>query len=147
MLRITIATEVAQPPEEVLAGFDSDLFLALKPPLMPLELLRFDGCTTGDRVKLSLGPSFIKQEWHAMVVAHGSSHKGYFFVDIGEKLPSPLKKWRHGHRLDSTNTGTKITDDIRFTTGYRLLDYLMYPSLYFTFWIRKGVYKRIFGSV
>lgn len=144
-MHFRIETEVQQSAKQVLAGFDESLFLALKPPLMPLKLLRFDGCEKGDRVELVLGIPPLSQQWNALVIEHGENEEGYFFTDIGEKLPFPLKGWKHRHFILKKGNKSIIVDDINYTTGLTILDYLMYPILYLQFYIRIPVYKKLFG--
>lgn len=143
-MHFRIETKVNQKAHDVLSGFDESLFVALKPPLMPLELLRFDGCEKGDKVQLVLGIKPFSQKWNALVVEHGENDECFYFTDIGEKLPFPIKDWKHRHFIMKERSGSIIVDDITYTTGFRLLDYLMYPIMYLQFLIRKPVYKKLF---
>lgn len=143
-MHFRIETKVGQKAEKVLSGFDESLFLALKPPLMPLKLLRFDGCEKGDRVQLVLGIPPFSQKWNALVIEHGENDEYFYFTDIGEKLPFPIKDWKHRHFIIKQNKEAIIADDITYTTGFLLLDYLMYPILYLQFRMRKPVYKKLF---
>lgn len=144
-MHFRIETEVGQTAKQVLSGFDESLFLALKPPLMPLKLLRFDGCEKGDRVELVLGIPPFSQEWNALVVEHGENDDAFYFIDIGEKLPFPLKDWKHRHLILKKGDKSVIVDDITYSTGLKLLDYLMYPVLYLQFYIRIPVYRKLFS--
>jgi len=142
-MRIKISTQVNQSPKQVLAGFDLDLFNALKPPLMPLKVLRFDGCETGDEVHLDVG---FGMKWFAKIVDHGEEDGSYFFVDEGFVLPFPLKSWRHRHGIAKSESGSMVIDDIEFTSGFVLLDVLLYPFLYTQFFWRKHIYTSCFGQ-
>lgn len=142
-MRIRIATRVSQQASAVMAGFNLDLFEALKPPILPLKVLRFDGCETGDEVHLDLG---FGNKWLAKIVDHGSSSEGYFFIDEGLTLPFPLKDWKHRHLINITESGSEIVDDINFTTGWYLIDGLVYPFMYALFWLRKSIYKSRFDN-
>ena len=143
-MNFRIETRVGQSAKMVLDGFNEDLFLALKPPLMPLELIRFDGCEKGDKVQLVLGIKPLSQKWDALVVEHGEDDGKFYFTDIGETLPFPLKDWKHRHQILKLDDGSIIVDDITYTTGFSLLDVLMYPIMYLQFYIRKPVYRRLF---
>jgi ligand-binding SRPBCC domain-containing protein len=147
MLRFVLTTPVAQDLNQVKEGFNLDLFKALKPPLIGLEVKRFDGCESGDEVHLRVGLG-IMMEWVSLIPEHGQSTDEWYFLDIGEKLPPPLKKWRHHHRvLKREDGGSIIVDDISFSSGFLPLDLLMYFPLKFQFKLRAPVYKKIFGRV
>jgi hypothetical protein len=51
-MRIVIETAVNQDFMSVWNGFDATLFLALAPPFPILKLKQFDGCLTGNLVKV-----------------------------------------------------------------------------------------------
>ena len=53
-MHIQITTTVAQDFETVFGRFDEDLFLALNPPLLPVQLNCFDGCNKGNEIHLTL---------------------------------------------------------------------------------------------
>lgn len=144
-MHFRIETEVNQSAQEVWEGFNEDLFLELKPPLMPLKLLRFDGCEKGDRVQLILGISPFSQRWNALVTEHGENDAMLYFTDVGEKLPFPLKDWTHRHQILKQEKGSIIVDDITYTIGCYPLDVLIYPIMYLQFWMRKPVYRRLFA--
>lgn len=142
-MRIKISTKVEQSAEQVLKGFDLRLFEALKPPLMPLKVLRFDGCETDDEVHLDLGFGL---KWLARIIDHGESKDSYFFVDEGVVLPFPLKSWTHRHEIVQAPEGSTIVDDIEFSAGFVLLDLILYPFLYSQFFWRKHIYVSRFGQ-
>ncbi len=143
-MNFIIKTQVGQSAAQVLDGFDAELFLALKPPLIPLELNRFDGCEKGDKVHLVLGKNPISQEWHALISEHGEDETKFYFTDIGEKLPFPLKDWCHRHRIHKTPKGAIIEDNITYTSGWLLFDGIMFPLLYGMFFLRKRIYREYF---
>ncbi len=145
-MHFAIHTPVEQSPEKVIKGFDDKLFIALKPPLLPMRLRRFDGCERGDEVHLEVGPNWMSQRWEALIIDHDNTPDEIFFVDTGKILPKPLKKWMHRHRILRKINGSEIIDDITFSTGWILLDWLIFPLLYLQFWIRKPVYQRHFKS-
>jgi len=146
-MKILIATEVEENYKTVFARFDKDLFLALKPPLIQLNLTRFDGCHTGDKVEIILGILGIKQNWNALIVDQQETDQEIYFVDEGTVIPPPIKHWRHRHGIEKISEDrTRIIDDIEFSTGLKLLDLLMYPVMYLQFWYRKPVYKRYFSK-
>lgn len=145
-MRILIKTLVEQDYKTVFNKFDRDLFLALKPPFLPLTLRQFDGSMKGDEVKIRLGKGFLSQDWDALIIDQQETDKEIYFIDKGTKLPFFLKTWQHKHRIINIHTNkSEIIDDIQYTTPLgKLTDWLFYPILYLQFWMRKPVYKKYF---
>jgi ligand-binding SRPBCC domain-containing protein len=143
-MHIKISTRVESPLQEVRAGFTEDLFLSLNPPFPPVKLQEFGGCETGDRVALELNFLLFRQQWVSDITHHEESDQKWLFVDEGTKLPFFLKSWQHRHVVEARVDGAEIIDDIRFTTGTFLTDFLMYPALLLQFLYRKPIYKKIF---
>ncbi len=142
-MRIKIKTKVNKDYKAVFEQFDKDLFLALNPPIMPVKLLRFDGCKTGDEVHIQLP---FKTLWISDITEFSASEKEIYFIDEGRKLPFPLKKWKHKHRIIKLSENeTLIVDDINFSTNFILLDILIYPTLFLQFLYRKPIYKKWFA--
>ena len=137
MLKILIQTQVHSSIEIAWSKFDQALFEKLKPPFLPMKLLRFDGCRVGDQVHLDLGLS----QWISLITESVDEGNKKWFVDEGIKLPWPLKKWRHRHLLVAQNDITLIVDDIEFEASSQLMTYLVFPALYLMFLIRKPIYK------
>ena len=140
---ICITTFVRHDYERVYYGFDEKLFISLSPPLMPLRLLRFDGCKTGDEVHLMLP---FGQKWVSVIVEDKITDDEIFFVDEGIRLPFVLKKWRHRHRIIKNGTGSKIIDDILFEGSSPFIEKMIYPMLKMAFAYRGSVYRRYFGE-
>ena len=145
-MKIYLKTEVEQPLEKVVSGFNDSLFMALSPPFPKVNLLRFDGSKTGDTVSLELNFVLFKQKWTSQITEDNDTEDQSYFVDEGTELPFPLKKWRHKHVIESTENGSIIIDDINFSTNLLLLDVLIYPLLLLQFIYRKPIYRRIFGQ-
>lgn len=144
-MRILIKTSLNKNFNFVFENFNVDLFKALKPPLLSLDVKRFDGCEKGDEVHLKVGLGPVKKSWVSHIVENGSNEKEHFFVDVGHIVPPPIKNWRHTHRvLKSSEDSCVIHDDIEFSSGNTFLDYLIYPAMYFQFWLRKPAYKKFF---
>ncbi len=126
-------------------GFTEALFKALNPPWMPMKVVHFGGCTTGDRVVLRLGPPFLPLMWESLITQHGHTDHSFWFVDEGKRLPFFLSSWKHLHYVRETEEGTIIVDDItlRFSSFlFRPLGLLIrYQMAY-----RKKAYLRYFAS-
>lgn len=144
-MRLQLKTDVNQSLRQVAAGFNEKLFKALAPPFPRLELNRFDGSVQGNIVAMTLHIGPFKQKWVSEIVANGESEKEWYFIDEGRKLPKPLTFWQHRHRLRRLSSGgTRIIDDITYSTGNWFLDSLLYPALLAQFLYRKPVYKKFF---
>ncbi|MEL6945100.1 MAG: hypothetical protein AAFO82_20780, partial [Bacteroidota bacterium] len=78
-MKIVITTDVEQDYQTVWSRFDEQLFTALKPPLMPLQLLRFDGSLKGDEVHLKIAG----QLWIAEIIEQAELPEEIYFVDKG----------------------------------------------------------------
>ncbi|MGH1366304.1 MAG: SRPBCC family protein [Calditrichia bacterium] len=143
-MRIRITTTVEQSVSEVFSGFTEELFLALNPPGIPVELLRFDGCIKGDEVHLKLKFPGFPQLWVSEIVDSGNSDDEIYFIDEGRTLPFFLSYWRHQHRIVRKGSGSTIIDDITFRGKFPFVSILLYPALYLQFLYRKPVYGRLF---
>ncbi|ALW87239.1 hypothetical protein AUC43_05180 [Hymenobacter sedentarius] len=147
-MHVTLRTAVAQPPAQVMAGFTRDLFVALAPPFPRLRVLRFDGCRTGDRVEIELSTLVARLPWTSLIVDDGQLPDGTrFFVDEGQRLPPPLRYWRHRHLIQpGPSGGSIIVDALEYRTASPLLDALLYPAMWAQFAWRKPIYRRWFGK-
>lgn len=143
-MRICIVTQVAQDFRTVYEKFDLELFKKLKPPFVRIYVKRFDGCKKGDVIHLELGFLGARQEWLGTITEYEQNDNEIKFTDTGVKPPGFLKDWRHVHRITGNNDSSFIADDITYKTGNVLLDYIMYPVLYYMFYIRKKIYKSSF---
>ena len=127
-------------------SFNENLFLSLKPPLMQLKLLRFDGCRAGDQVHLKMGAFGILQNWISVITSDHENEKEWQFVDEGTAIPWPLLHWKHVHRVIALSAEeTLIVDDIEYKGVNPLMTALMYPSLWMSFSIRPRIYLKIFS--
>ncbi|MEZ4883418.1 MAG: hypothetical protein R3E32_01685 [Chitinophagales bacterium] len=140
-MHFQIKTTVQQDYQNVFVGFDRKLFLALNPPLMPLKLLRFDGCKTGDEVHLQLA---FGMKWISLVTDFQERGDEIFFIDEGVQLPFFLSNWRHKHRIIKNKTGSILIDDITYRSSSKIMDYLLYPVLWLQFKYRSPIYRKLF---
>lgn len=135
-LQVTVSGQVAS----VFARFDQKLFEALSPPLMPVRVLRFDGCEVGHEIHLSLPVG----EWISLITERVVGDSESFFVDEGKKLPFPFVYWRHQHIVRGAKEGVILIDAIEYKTKSPLLDILVRPVLWMMFKARHPVYRRYF---
>ncbi|WP_045689215.1 SRPBCC family protein [Hymenobacter sp. AT01-02] len=147
-MHLILRTHVAATPAQVWQGFTRELFLDLAPPFPPFRLRRFDGCHRGDEVHIELGAGPLCYPWTSLITDHGTQPDGtYFFVDEGQKLPPPLRFWRHRHLMQpAAGGGTYIVEDLEYRTGLRALDVLLYPAMWAQFAWRRPIYRRWFGK-
>lgn len=88
-----------------------------------------------------------KSNWISEITDSKKQANEYYFIDKGVKLPFGLKQWEHRHGVKGINKNkTQIVDEIDFSTGYKLIDFLIYPILYFTFLPRKNLYRKYFEN-
>lgn len=148
-MRLRLSTPVAPPPAQVMAGFTRELFLALAPPLPRFTLRRFDGCRRGDLVEIELHALPGRPlPWTSRITDDGVQPDGtHFFVDEGQRLPPPLRFWRHRHLVAPApgGAGSVIVDDVEYRTASPLLDWLLRPLVWAQFAYRRPVYRRWFG--
>ena len=144
-MRIVLKTQVPGHFKDVMSQFDRELFEYLAPPLAKMELVEFGGSETGDVVHLKF--TFpVQAEWKSLITDHGESEDESYFVDEGDKLPWPLKSWRHYHGVQGLGDNKSIlVDDIQYDTGIWLGNVLMWPIMYVSFWGRKPQYKKYFS--
>ena len=147
-MRIVIPIPVKGKPKEVLKRFDRQVFEALTPPGLKVDLLRFDGSKKGDRIHVRLHmPLLGKQDWISIITEEVWSEQEAYFVDEGEQLPAFLSKRRHKHLVEAYKSGSRIVEDITYESPNRLLTLLLYPVMYLQFAYRIIVYRKVFGKI
>ncbi len=130
---------------EIKRGFNKDLFLALSPPFPKVELRQFEGSRKGDLVSLQLNFGLFKQTWTSKIVEDHEHDHEWLFVDVGTELPFFLKAWSHRHMVRSQDGHRYIIDDIEYSTGTVLTDWLMFLPMLGQFLYRKPIYRRFFS--
>jgi ligand-binding SRPBCC domain-containing protein len=148
-MQLTITTRVKGHYKDIFTKFDRELFEALKPIGVGLDLLRFDGSKKGDFVMLRITPPFFSKgiTWLSEITDNHNGSDYQYFTDEGRTLPWPLVSWRHRHivkKIDEEHSW--IIDDISYKTPNVWLDYMVYPALYFTFYQRVFVYRKFFAK-
>lgn len=145
-MKIKISTKVDSTIENVWQKFDANLFLKLAPPFPPIKLLRFDGCKKSDIVELELNFFGFKQRWDALIIEHKITENEIYFIDEAIKVPFFLKSWKHLHKIEKTENGAVIIDDINYESINSFFTILLFPILYLQFLYRKPIYKSYFKS-
>lgn len=138
-MKLVIKTPIPKNFRQVFAQFNRELFIKLKPPVLNLEVERFDGCKKGDEVHLVVSG----QKWVSHIVDFHEDEKEIFFVDLGVVTPPPIKTWKHIHRIKKIDdNNSEVIDDIEYSTGNTFIDKLIYPALLAMFSLRRPIYKR-----
>lgn len=143
-MRLTLQTNVQKPPNEVFEGFTEALFIKLAPPFPPVRLRRFEGSEVGNVVELELNFILFRNIWQSLITHKETTSEEIYFIDEGKKLPFFLRYWRHKHRILKHETGSQIIDEIVYKSPFWILDYLLYPMMYFQFAYRKPIYRKYF---
>ena len=146
-MRLVLKTKVSGNYKVIMDRFDLDLFEALKPIGAKMEIVEFTGSQKGDLVHIRFTKPF-RTEWISKITDHGSDDKMAFFLDEGDKLPFPLKKWKHKHIVEyETDSQSIIVDDISFSSNNVILDLILYPAMFLGFYPRKKIYKKYFSGL
>lgn len=148
-MKITLESKIIPlPAEKAFSYFDENLFKALNPWFMPMKVELFEGCLPGNRVIVSLGVKFISAQWISEITSFEKNENEIFFIDIGKKLPFPLKLWEHKHRIVSTSLNQcKIIDEITYQSYCKLLDKILKPLMLLQFGCRKKIYTKFFHHI
>ena len=143
-MKILIKTRIEKNYQVLFSKFTLELFKALKPPMINLEVERFDGCKQGDEIHLKMDFfGQFNQRWISHITKDFRNDYEIYFVDEGALLPPPLINWKHIHRIEKINElASFIIDDIEYTSGNIAVDLAIYPALYLMFLYRKPIYKR-----
>jgi ligand-binding SRPBCC domain-containing protein len=129
--------------QEVVKGFDEQLFSALNPKWMPMKVLRFDGCAPGDKVQLAIGLPPLAMAWTSEITEAGNEATRWWFVDEGTALPFFLSYWKHTHRVESREGKCRVIDHIEFEFSSPLYKLLL-PLMRKQFGYREKVYPAYF---
>lgn len=143
-MRILFKTRVKKNYRQVFQAFDIDLFMKLKAPFTSLIINRFESCKTGDVVDISVNMFGIKNHWISEITEHKITESEAYFIDEGKKLPSPLKIWKHLHKIEKSIDSSIIIDDITYVTTSKIMDFLLFPVIFSMFYYRKPIYKKQF---
>jgi len=123
-------------------GFNLSLFKALNPPWMPTKVVRFDGCSPGDVVRLKLGLWPLQLDWVSQITEEKYDAEAWYFVDEGVVLPFFLKKWRHLHRVESMDGQCRVIDQIELQFKTVFWSRLLMPMMRYQFAYRKPIYAK-----
>ena len=146
-MQLHLRTYVQQDFLSVFNAFDEQLFQKLSPPYPKMQLLRFDGSEPGDVVEVELQTGIKSFRWTSLIIDRKVTETEAYFIDEGQVLPPPLRRWHHRHLITKNGSGAVIHDIITFSTGFAPLDALLYPLMLAQFSMRKPIYRKVFGKV
>jgi len=144
-MTVKIKTKVKGNYKDLILRFDLELFEYLKPKNAKMEIVKFTGSKTGDKVHLRFLNPF-KMEWISHITADGINDYEAFFIDKGVVLPPFLGYWKHKHivkKLDKNNS--EIIDEMSFKASWRFFTFLLFPVILLGFYPRRKAYKKYFG--
>ncbi|MEY3781647.1 MAG: hypothetical protein RLZZ510_1630 [Bacteroidota bacterium] len=142
MIQFTFVTQVSAQRDVVASQFDQSLLLKLKPPLVTMRLIQYDGQFRGDELKFAVGFGKFTQTWHGKITQHRYTDKDWLFRDEEIAVPFPLQKWQHTHALKTNDSGTLIIDRVKFEGKNRIYTLLLCLPIALMFLLRKPPYQR-----
>lgn len=142
MIQFTFVTQVSAQRDVVASQFDQSLLLKLKPPLVTMRLIQYDGQFRGDELKFAVGFGKFTQTWHGKITQHRYTDKDWLFRDEEIAVPVPLQKWQHTHALKANDSGTLIIDRVKFEGKNRIYTLLLCLPIALMFLLRKPPYQR-----
>lgn len=146
-MNLKLKTAVKGNYKAVMAGFDRQLFEALKPPFGEMEIVEFTGSQKGAKVHIKFH-SPITADWISDIVEDEVTDEQAWFVDVGSTLPWPIATWVHRHIVEKVDEEhSMIIDDITFTGKNFILTLFLYPAMFFSFYPRKRIYRQYFKNL
>jgi len=146
-MRIIIKSPVSQKPETVWAAMDEQMLRSLSPWFLHLKVLKYEGNKPGNKFSFETGIWPITAVWSGLVTSAGQTPGTFWFEDRGEKLPFPLKRWKHRHIVRKTTAGSVVIDAIECSTNMTFLDLIVKPLLTCLFSVRKQKYSRYLSKL
>lgn len=112
MQRFEKSSVIPSPVETVWAFHERpDAIELLSPPaLRPKILAKKGGLQTGSRVELRVPIGPFGMRWLALHVDHEDRR---YFTD--EQIRGPFRYWKHVHRFEPVEGGTRLTDVVDFS--------------------------------
>ncbi len=145
-MKIRIITTIQQNYKYVFNKFNRELFEFLQPRFPKMKLISFEAPVTGNKVEIDfIFP--IKAKWISIITKDEINDTEAYFIDEGETLPPGITYWKHQHIVKKTGENScEIIDDIEYKSSNKLIELLMYPQLFSSFYPRKKAYKKFFNS-
>jgi len=121
--------------------------MKLTPPLIEVELTRYDGNKLDDEIHIVSSIFGSYQSWVNYISDFHESDKLIYFTDTAREMPFPLVHWEHTHKIHQLDEEMSyIIDDIRYDTGNKITNNLIYPLLYALMYYRKPIYMDTFNG-
>jgi ligand-binding SRPBCC domain-containing protein len=123
---LAFAQQVPRGLQEVFAFFSqAENLEAITPSWMHFKILAVtpEPIQQGTLIQYSLRLHGIALRWTSEIVVWDPPHR---FVDL--QLRGPYKLWRHEHRFDECEGGTRITDTVNLALPFGVLGQLAYRA-------------------
>ena len=147
MMKIFIKTKVNCDLDYIVKHFDQDLFQKLTPPLVKLNIKRFDGCKKNDEIHLEMNILGKKSPWTSVITTDALNEQEFYFIDEGRDIPFPLTYWKHSHSVKKiADNECFIIDEIHYEAKNSFLANFIYPILYAMFYARVPIYQKEFNK-
>jgi len=147
MKSFKINTKVHGQAKEIFDRFDRELLIKTTPPLVNLEVNRFDGTKIGDEAHVVCSIFGTYQYWINRVVDNQQKEGEVYFVDKAIEMPEPFTYWKHTHKITQVKDHTcLITDEIVYSTHNKILNLMIFPIIYFIFYYRRPIYMDTFSD-
>jgi ligand-binding SRPBCC domain-containing protein len=121
---LTFAQQVPRGLQEVFAFFSEAKNLeAITPSWLHFKIIAVtpEPMQQGTLIRYSLRLHGISLRWTSEIIEWDPPHR---FVDL--QLSGPYKLWRHEHRFDECDGGTRITDTVHLALPFGVLGRLAY---------------------
>ena len=115
---------IACPRTEVFSFFKKPENLALlTPPWLGFRVLTHGPLLmrSGARFEYEVRPLGFAQRWTTLIEQYDEPVS---FID--SQISGPYKSWRHEHRFDEENAGTRVTDTVRYELPFGLVGALFH---------------------
>lgn len=77
-----------------------------------MQIHRFEGCTLGAVVELTIKLGPVSLPWRSVVTTYQEGAQECFFIDEGQVLPFGLREFSHTHRITAVGSKTRISEEI-----------------------------------
>lgn len=146
-MKILLKQKVKGNYKDIFEKFDKKLFEYLTPDFPKIELIDFGSSKKGNIVHLRFKfPLY--SDWISEITEDKITDEEAYFIDVGKKLPPPIKEWHHKHIVRKVDENvSEIIDEINFKSYFGLLTLLVFPGLFVQFYPRKRLYRKYFGEV
>ena len=110
-------------------------------------VLYYEGNMPGAEVLIKLDFGLFSQHWLSIIERVKEDEGLYEFVDVGQRLPFFLSRWRHTHQLIAKGNQTLIVDRIDWQPAWWAPAFAVAPPLNAMFKARPALYQQFFHQL